>query len=31
MILSPNMAFQEYVRANHNKYNSVAEFAEAIG
>ena len=25
------MAFQEYVRANHSKYNSVAEFAEAIG
>ena len=30
MILSPNMAFQEYVRANHSKYNSVAEFAEAM-
>jgi len=24
------MAFQEYVRANHSKYNSVAEFAEAM-
>lgn len=31
LILSPNMAFMEYVRANHGKYNSVAEFAQAMG
>ena len=30
-VLSPDMAFLEYVRANRDKYNSVAEFAQAIG
>lgn len=29
LILSPNMAFMEYVRGNNGKYNSVAEFAQA--
>ena len=31
LILGPNMAFMEYVRAHHGKYNSVAEFAQAMG
>ena len=31
LILSPNMAFMEYVRGNNGKYNSVAEFAQAMG
>lgn len=30
LILSPNMAFMEYVRANHGKYKTVAEFAGAM-